>query len=601
MAWSREETIGREEMRRIQLGSGGRWFPYVHAKNPVYRKKLDEAGGEAGEIRSLDDVRRLPFTTKVEIRDYYPFGLFTAAQEDIVEFHATSGTTGKMVVIGYTRNDVEAQWTEVMARACTGAGITKNDIVQNIYGYGLFTGGLGTHYGAIRVGAAVIPISGGNTQKQIMLMQDFGSTVVTSTPSFLMRLHEVGVEMGVDLKSSNRIGLLGAEPWSESMRQSIDERFGIKACDMYGLSEMIGPGVSFECHEMRNGLHVNEDYFYPEIIHPDTDEVLPYGEEGELVITNFANEGQPLMRYRTRDIAADRRPVRLRTDPRQDAAGDGPDRRHADHPRRELLPVPDRVDHHEAVGRVAALPDRRRPSGSDGRGRGEDRGERRVHEEGRVRRPRGERRGHPGRRGDREAEEGEPEARYQGYYRDHRGCDARRARDDPAQRGKSEARRRPTPEGRVTAEDTPLKLKRLSIFLENAPGRLYEATHALGEAGINLRSLCISDSSDFGVLRILVSDVGKARRVIMEKQLPARVDDVVAVEIDDTPGSLARILYPFKEKRVNVEYMYALAGASSGKAVMVFRFSDNDKAIEILRGNKVRILDAEAFGMLENK
>jgi phenylacetate-CoA ligase len=309
MAWSREETIGREEMGRIQLGKWQKMVSYIHARNPVYRKKLDDAGVTPGDIRSLDDVRRLPFTTKVEIRDYYPFGLFTAAREDIVEFHATSGTTGKMVVVGYTRNDVEL-WTEVMARACTGAGITKNDIVQNIYGYGLFTGGLGTHYGAIRVGAAVIPISGGNTQKQIMLMQDFGSTVVTSTPSFLMRLHEVGVEMGVDFKKLKlRIGLLGAEPWSESMRQSIDERFGIKACDMYGLSEMIGPGVSFECHEMRNGLHVNEDYFYPEIIHPDTGEVLPYGQEGELVITNFANEGQPLMRYRTRDIS------RLTVDP----------------------------------------------------------------------------------------------------------------------------------------------------------------------------------------------------------------------------------------------------------------------------------------------
>ena len=221
MAWSREETIGREEMQRIQLGKWQKMVSYVHAKNPVYRKKLDEAGVKPGDIRSLDDVRRLPFTTKVEIRDYYPFGLFTAAQEDIVEFHATSGTTGKMVVVGYTRNDVEL-WTEVMARACTGAGITKNDIVQNIYGYGLFTGGLGTHYGAMRVGAAVIPISGGNTQKQIMLMQDFGSTVVTSTPSFLMRIHEVGVEMGVDLRKLKlRIGLLRAEARGESVRAAL--------------------------------------------------------------------------------------------------------------------------------------------------------------------------------------------------------------------------------------------------------------------------------------------------------------------------------------------------------------------------------------------
>ena len=303
MAWSKEETIGRGEMRQIQLGRLRKTVSYVYGKNAIYKKKLDELGVKPGDIKSLDDTRRLPFTTKQDIRDNYPFNFFTASQEDIVEYHATSGTTGKMVVAGYTRNDIEL-WTEVMARACTGAGITSKDIVQNIYGYGLFTGGLGTHYGAIRVGAAVIPMSGGNTQRQIMIMQDFGSTVVTATPSFLMHIHEVGVQMGVDFRKLKlKTGLFGAEPWSESMRQTIQEKFGIKACDMYGLSEIIGPGVSFECHEVRKGLHVNEDFFYPEVIHPDTGEVLPYGEEGELVLTTVCNEAQPLLRYRTRDIS----------------------------------------------------------------------------------------------------------------------------------------------------------------------------------------------------------------------------------------------------------------------------------------------------------
>ena len=302
MAWSKEETINRDDMRRIQLGKLQKTIAYIYGKNPSYRKRLEKAGVKPEEIKTLDDIRRLPFTTKQDIRDHYPFRLFTASQEDIIEFHATSGTTGKPVVVGYTRNDIEV-WTEVMARACTGAGITKKDIVQNIYGYGLFTGGLGTHYGAQRVGAAVLPMSGGNTQRQIMLMQDFGSTVLTSTPSFLMHIHGAGREMGVDFRKLKlRVGLLGAEPWSESMRQSIDESFGIKACDMYGLSEIIGPGVSFECHEVRKGLHINEDYFYPEIIDPDTGNVLPHGEEGELVLTTVGNEGQPLLRYRTRDI-----------------------------------------------------------------------------------------------------------------------------------------------------------------------------------------------------------------------------------------------------------------------------------------------------------
>jgi phenylacetate-CoA ligase len=302
MAWSKEETIGRDEMRRIQLGKLQKTVAYVYGKNAVYREMLDERKVKPEDIRSLDDIRKLPLTAKQDIRDQYPFGLFTASMEDIVEFHATSGTTGKPVVVPYTRNDVEL-WTEVMARACTGAGITKNDIVQNIYGYGLFTGGLGTHYGAIRVGATVLPMSGGNSQRQIMLMQDLGSTVVTATPSFLMHLYEVGLQMGVDFKKLKlKTGLFGAEPWSESMRQAIQEKFGLKACDMYGLTEMIGPGVSFECHEVRDGLHVNEDFFYPEVIHPETCEPLPFGEEGELALTTIGNEGMPLLRYRTRDI-----------------------------------------------------------------------------------------------------------------------------------------------------------------------------------------------------------------------------------------------------------------------------------------------------------
>ena len=206
------------------------------------------------------------------------------------------------MVVGYTRQDLES-WKEVMARAFTAADITNRDVVQNIYGYGLFTGGLGAHYGAIRVGAAVIPISGGNTQRQLMVMEDFGSTVLTSTPSFLMHLHEVGEEQGINFhKLKLRVGVLGAEPWSETMRHQIQDKFGIKACDIYGLSEIIGPGVAFECQELQHGLHVNEDYFYPEIIDPETCEVLPEGELGELVFTTIANQGQPLLRFRTRDI-----------------------------------------------------------------------------------------------------------------------------------------------------------------------------------------------------------------------------------------------------------------------------------------------------------
>jgi phenylacetate-CoA ligase len=302
MFWNKEETASRSELQAIQLGRLQKTVNYVYEKNPYYRKKLDDAGVNPSQIKALDDIRRLPFTTKQDIRDNYPFKLFTASQEEIVEYHATSGTTGKPVVVGYTRQDLET-WKEVMARSFTGAGITSKDIVQNIYGYGLFTGGIGAHYGAIRVGAGVIPISGGNTQKQLMLMEDFGSTVVTSTPSFLLHLHEVGEEQGIDFHQLKlRVGVLGAEPWSESMRHKIQDKFGLKACDIYGLSEIIGPGVAFECHQLQNGLHINEDFFYPEIIDPKTCEVLPEGEEGELVFTTVVNQGQPLLRFRTRDI-----------------------------------------------------------------------------------------------------------------------------------------------------------------------------------------------------------------------------------------------------------------------------------------------------------
>ncbi len=304
MAWSPEETISREEMQVIQLKGLQRTVSYVYERNAHYRQKLDELGVKPEDIQSLDDIRRLPFTTKQDLRDNYPFKMFSAPREEIVEYHATSGTTGKPIAVGYTRKDLEV-WSTAMGRTYAGAGIGSEDVVQNIFGYGLFTGGLGAHYGALEVGAGVIPISGGNTQKQLMLMEDFGTTALTSTPSFLMHIYEVGEEMGIDFKALNfKAALCGAEPWSESMRQSIEEKFGLKVCDIYGLSEITGPGVSFECHEEQSGLHINEDFFYPEIIDPDSGEVLPAGEEGELVFTTINKYGQPLLRYRTRDISS---------------------------------------------------------------------------------------------------------------------------------------------------------------------------------------------------------------------------------------------------------------------------------------------------------
>jgi phenylacetate-CoA ligase len=267
---------------------------------PFYRAKLSEAGVTAESIRSLDDLARLPFTTKSDLRDHYPFDLLAVPMKEVIRVHASSGTTGKPTVVAYTRNDMTL-WSELMARTYAAAGVTEDDVVHNAYGYGLFTGGLGFHYGAEMLGATVIPVSGGNTKRQLMLMRDFGSTVLCCTPSYSLLIAEVADEDGIDLKSLPlKAGIFGAEPWSERMREEIESRLGLVAFNVYGLSEVIGPGVSAECAEKR-GMHIFEDHFIPEIIDPDTGERLPDGEMGELVFTCVTKEALPLLRYRTRD------------------------------------------------------------------------------------------------------------------------------------------------------------------------------------------------------------------------------------------------------------------------------------------------------------
>jgi phenylacetate-CoA ligase len=304
MIWNEEfETLPREALEALQLKRLRGLVDRVYATVPFYRKKLEEKGCRPGDVRSLQDLSNLPFTTKIDLRDTYPFGLFAVPMERVVRIHASSGTTGKPVVVGYTRRDVDT-WAELMARTLTCGGTTNKDIVQNAYGYGLFTGGLGGHYGAEKVGAAVIPVSGGNSKRQIMLMQDFGSTILLSTPSYALNLAEVMAEEGVDPSTLKlRCGLFGAEPWSEAMRKEIEKKLQIDALDIYGLSEVIGPGVASECLEEKHGLHIFEDHFIPEIIDPDTGKVLPYGELGELVFTTVTKEAFPVIRYRTRDIS----------------------------------------------------------------------------------------------------------------------------------------------------------------------------------------------------------------------------------------------------------------------------------------------------------
>ncbi|SHF90494.1 phenylacetate-CoA ligase [Desulfacinum infernum DSM 9756] len=298
------ETMPREALEAIQLRRLQATLQRVYATVPFYRKRFDEAGFKPADMKSLDDLRRVPFTTKQDLRDNYPFGLFAVPMDNVVRIHASSGTTGKPTVVGYTARDVNT-WAELMARSLAAAGATRGDIIHNAYGYGLFTGGLGVHYGAERLGASVIPISGGNTKRQIMIMKDFGATILTCTPSYALHLAEVAEEMGVDFKDLKfKAGIFGAEPWSEKMRHEIEKKLNLDAVDIYGLSEVIGPGVAVECLEAKAGLHIFEDHFIPEIINPETGEVLPYGETGELVFTSITKEAFPVIRYRTRDITS---------------------------------------------------------------------------------------------------------------------------------------------------------------------------------------------------------------------------------------------------------------------------------------------------------
>lgn len=294
------EIMPRHDLVSLQVNRLGSCVDRVSNTVPFYQEKLKEARVAADDIRSLYDLARLPFTTKSDLRDNYPFGLVAVPMKDVIRVHASSGTTGKPTVVAYTRNDI-ALWSDLMARSFAAAGVTAEDIVHNAYGYGLFTGGLGFHYGAEKLGAAVVPVSGGNTKRQLMLMQDFGSTVLCCTPSYSLLIAEFAEEGGLDIDSlSLKVGLFGAEPWSEAMRQEIESRLGIVALNVYGLSEIIGPGVAVECLE-KQGMHIFEDHFIPEIIDPDTTACLPDGETGELVFTCITKEALPLIRYRTRD------------------------------------------------------------------------------------------------------------------------------------------------------------------------------------------------------------------------------------------------------------------------------------------------------------
>ncbi len=300
---SAPDFLPLEQLHAIQLQRLKTMVQRAYNHVALFRKRMDDAGMEPPDLRSLDDITKLPFTVKTDLRDTYPFGLFASPMKDIVRLHASTGTTGKPIVVAYTKEDIDV-WSNVMMRSFAACGLHAGDIIQNAYGYGLFTGGLGAHYGGEALGATVIPISGGNTQRQLMVMKDFGSTAICCTPSYFLHIIEQAPELGVNLKELPlHVGIFGAEPWTEAMRRRIEAESSIKAFDIYGLSEIIGPGVAMEC-QCQAGPHIFEDWFYPEIIDLKTLQPLPDGEEGELVLTTLGKQAMPMIRYRTRDITA---------------------------------------------------------------------------------------------------------------------------------------------------------------------------------------------------------------------------------------------------------------------------------------------------------
>jgi len=298
------ETMPREALEAIQLRRLQSTLARVYSSVPFYKKAFEEAGIVPSDIKTLSDLKLVPFTTKTDLRDNYPFDMFAVPMDNVVRIHASSGTTGKPTVVGYTARDI-GTWSNLMARALAAGGAGRGDIIHNAYGYGLFTGGLGVHYGAERLGASVIPVSGGNTKRQVVIMKDFGPTIITCTPSYALHLAEVAEDVGVSFDSLTfKFGIFGAEPWSEKMREEIERKLNLTAVDIYGLSEVMGPGVAIECYEEKKGLHIFEDHFIPEIVDPKTLEPLPHGETGELVFTSLTKEAFPVIRYRTRDITS---------------------------------------------------------------------------------------------------------------------------------------------------------------------------------------------------------------------------------------------------------------------------------------------------------
>jgi hypothetical protein len=578
MIWNESiECMDRESLRKIQSIRLKKTVERVYHDTPFYRKKMQELGVTPDDINSIDDIVKLPFTTKYDLRDNYPFGLCAVPMSQIVRIHASSGTTGKPTVVGYTRKDLSA-WSECLSRAFTAYGAGSSDIFQVSYGYGLFTGGLGAHAGAENIGASVIPMSSGNTEKQITLMHDFGSTVLCCTPSYALYLADAIKDSGLPREEFKlKVGAFGAEPWTESMRRDIETKLGIKAFDIYGLSEIAGPGVGYEC-ECQHGTHLNEDHYFPEIVDPKTLEPVAPGETGELVFTHLTKEGMPLLRYRTKDLTAlhydkcscGRTLVRMdrilgRSDDMLIIRGVNVFPTQIES---VILEMPEFEPHY------LLLVDRKNNT---------DTMELQV--------------------------EVRPE-----YYSDEinkmlalkkklvtrlqsvlgLGVDVRLVEPRSIERSVGKAKRvidnRKLYMVNRQIVNNPMVAKQLSIFLENKSGRLTEVTEVLAKEGVNLSALCIAENADFGILRGIVSEPDKAYKALKDNHFAVNVTDVVGISCPNIPGSLAKVLRFLSDEGVFIEYMYSFANGET--ANVIIRPNDMDNCIRVLTEKKVDLLAA---------
>lgn len=565
------ETMSRENLFALQSERLVKQVRNVYDRVPYYRAKMDAIGLKPEDIGSISDISKLPFTVKTDIRANYPFGLFGCDRKKVVRLHASSGTTGKLTVVGYTKRDLNT-WAECCARAMTSAGLTKNDTVHIAYGYGLFTGGLGLHYGVEKLGATAVPVSTGNTMRQLMLLKDFGATAIACTPSYALYLAEELKTAGLTTDDLMlKTGIFGAEPWTEEMRREIEDRLKIEAFDIYGLSEISGPGVAMEC-KSHCGKHVYEDFFYPEIIDPYTLKPLPYGEKGELVFTTLTKECIPLIRYRTRDICTlynepcecGRTLVRMgkiegRSDDMLIIRGVNifPSQIET-----VLLNIGGMIGPHyriilDRVGSLDTL----------------------------------------------EIQVELAEHAFSDEIRDIENLKARISHDMQSMLGVSaksrSCRRDPCREAKAnpTASSTDAKNKekimlvnQLAVFLENRKGRLKELAGVLAKEKIDILTLSIADTEDFGIVRFITTDNARARSILRGEGFTVTETELIGVEIGDVPGALAKVLKALADGNISIEYLYSYS-RTGGNAIILFKVKEVGRALDVLSRADVRVLD----------